>query len=71
MFKCYAGHVTRPGEKLHKFVLETRSKVYPPRPYANDPGGLGEETVKEVKLCESHYTQITNTIDLQRAIHNK
>ena len=33
--------------------VETREKVYPARSGANDPGGRGFETVREVHACPS------------------
>jgi hypothetical protein len=57
---------TKPGIKATHVVLETRPKIYPPRPNAHifipkdqphhkmitdDPGGVGTEIVKEVLAC--------------------
>lgn len=52
MFYCLACN-TNIGPHISpiKLVLETRSRVYPPRPLANDPGGHGVEIVREVNVC--------------------
>ena len=43
--------VVGPGIPSNRVVVETRSKVYPPRPQANDPGGSGREIAKEICVC--------------------
>ena len=42
---------TEPNVPCNVITVETRPKVYPPRP--GDPGGSGYETVKEVRACPS------------------
>lgn len=52
MFKC-ASCETNIGPHVSptRVVIETRTKLYPPREEANDPGGVGVEVVKEVNVC--------------------
>lgn len=44
---CEAQVGPRIGSNL--VTIETRHKVYPPR--GNDPGGVGREIVKEIRVC--------------------
>jgi hypothetical protein len=55
--------VAPPGARVHRLTLERRARKYPPRPKANrvvrhhkghhtdDPGGKGQEIVREVVVC--------------------
>lgn len=65
MFPCgVCGQVTKPGEKATRLTVETRQATYPYREDAHkymdlegkeiikdDPGGTGNEIVKEVLVC--------------------
>ena len=44
---------TEPNVPCHVIQAETRDKTYPARPGANDPGGSGYETVREIRVCPS------------------
>ncbi len=44
---------TAPNVPCHISPTEVREKTYPARPGANDPGGSGHETVKEIRACPS------------------
>jgi hypothetical protein len=58
MFNCGVCHkASEPGESATRVVTETRTKVYPKRLNAHsngndDPGGVGNETVKEIMVCK-------------------
>ena len=52
MFICDGCHSpSEPHEPERRVVVEIRKKVYPPRIFAEDPGGSGWETVREISLC--------------------
>ena len=67
MYKCeLCGTVVPAGMRAFTQVVETRRRVYPPRPQAHpvpgkgkkssqkkkdDPGGIGVEIVKEALVC--------------------
>ena len=64
MFKCQlCGRLSGPRVPESRVVIETRHKVYPYRKQANvywfdgdkikrdDPGGEGQEIVKEISVC--------------------
>ncbi len=58
MFKCgFCKTQTAPKVPCNIITVEMREKTYPARPSANDPGGSGHETVKEVYACSSCATQ--------------
>jgi len=49
MFKCeICSRITKPREKCHKVVAETRTRYYP-------SGSQGWEIVREIGVCESCY----------------
>jgi hypothetical protein len=51
MFRCDACHeVTKPREKAHKFVVESRPKVYTDWQQSRKQG-RGTEIVKEINVC--------------------
>ena len=60
MFICgFCKEQTPRGASMRRFVVETRTKVYPAREAANkfreqlidDPGGTGSEIVRELPAC--------------------
>lgn len=58
MFKCAAGHTSKPKEPMHKVVVETRPKTYfAKRQDGSDDEstvlGTGFETVREIPLCSA------------------
>ena len=54
MFRCdKCKKITKPGEKQHKKVIQTRKKEYHNEDkWGNDKVSVGYETVKEINLCE-------------------
>jgi len=38
--------------KVERLIVETRKKVYPPKPEIDDKGGTGTEIVKELIVCK-------------------
>ena len=54
---------TAPNVPCHLIQTETRKKVYPARHGANDPGGSGHETVKEVRACPSCASEVLGSSD--------
>lgn len=54
-YQCQKCRSTQPhGTPSNRVVVETREKVYPPRKQGNgadDPGGKGHETVREMVVC--------------------
>lgn len=58
MFICQTcNKPSKPGEKQHKVTVATRHKKYPMRTYSvrnrepiTDPGGEGEEILKEINV---------------------
>src|ERR1051326_5467338 len=73
------GHVSPPRTAAHKVILQTRPVFYPARPKVNacwkregdrrkfvrtnDPGGAGQECVREVTACAacaSKFAERTN-----------
>lgn len=59
MFKCeICGKITKPGDKQHKKVIETRKKIYHnPDKYGHDIISEGDEIVKEISVCEKCYLE--------------
>ncbi len=57
MFKCEkCERITRPGEKQHKKVVETREKIYKNEDkHGNIKTSKGAEIVKEINICEECY----------------
>lgn len=54
MYICgICGEQTAPSVPSTTIQVEQREKIYPARHGANDPGGSGHETVKEVSACPS------------------
>jgi hypothetical protein len=56
MFHCRAGHLTEPGDRAIKIVVNRRDRLYPYHPdHQKKPGGsLGWEIVKEALMCKQH-----------------
>lgn len=64
MFKCNKCHkTTHPGEKLTKYPVKYRDKVYQifdTKYKGSSVTSYGKEIVKEINLCESCANKIAN-----------
>lgn len=84
MYRCdLCGVVVQPNTPARKLVVETRRKVYPERRDSNririqgkkkplhvsDPGGVGWEAVREVKVCRACYENWLEEHDGQPMMH--
>ena len=75
MYYCaITGKLSKPCEKLHKIVVETRTKSYlkwvydeESRRYNQVDGGTGYETVKEIDVSEEGLRVWTGANDDERA----
>lgn len=53
MFRCGICNEPQPTHSTPtRVVVATRDRQYPPRPWANDPGGFGHEIAKELNICD-------------------
>ena len=58
MFQCEAGHMTEPGDKQVKVVVESREVIY--YDAYGEVVGHGHEAVREAGLCASHAEELSN-----------